>query len=79
MTHFAAWFAKTTVESPLGPIEVFGGDAFGMLFEGNVCLTSTAVVRRDLIARAGATIPIVHGRGYRVLSSPGRRWAVWPS
>jgi glycosyltransferase involved in cell wall biosynthesis len=55
--HFSAWLAKTTVESPLGPVDVFGGDAFGMLFEGNVCLTSTAVVRRDLIARAGGYNP----------------------
>jgi glycosyltransferase involved in cell wall biosynthesis len=55
--HFGAWLAKTTVESPLGPVDVFGGDAFGMLFEGNVCLTSTAVVRRDLIGRTGGYNP----------------------
>jgi glycosyltransferase involved in cell wall biosynthesis len=55
--HFGAWLAKTTIESPLGAVDVFGGDAFGMLFEGNVCLTSTAVARRDLIARAGRYDP----------------------
>jgi hypothetical protein len=55
--HFGAWLVKRVVASSLGPVDVFGGDAFGMLFEGNVCLTSTAVVRRDLIARTGGYDP----------------------
>jgi hypothetical protein len=38
-------------------VDVFVGDAFGMLFEGNVCLTSSALIARDLIARAGPFDP----------------------
>src|SRR5512143_244598 len=55
--HFARWLTKVAVETPIGLVDVFAGDAFGMLFEGNVCLTSTAVVKRDLIARAGGFDP----------------------
>ena len=55
--HFAHWLGRHTVVTPSGPVDVFSGDAFGMLFEGNVCLTSTALVKRDLIARTGGYDP----------------------
>jgi glycosyltransferase involved in cell wall biosynthesis len=55
--HFSRWLTKLVVNTPTGPVDVFAGDAFGMLFEGNVCLTSSAMVKRDLIARAGGYDP----------------------
>jgi len=55
--HFGRWLTKLVVNTPTGPVDVFAGDAFGMLFEGNVCLTSSAMVKRDLIARAGGYDP----------------------
>jgi len=56
-THFSRWLTKSQVTTPAGPVDVFAGDAFGMLFEGNVCLTSSAVMSRDLITRAGPFDP----------------------
>jgi hypothetical protein len=55
--HFARWLTETTVPTSTGKVDVFVGDAFGMLFEGNVCLTSSALIARDLIARAGPFDP----------------------
>jgi glycosyltransferase involved in cell wall biosynthesis len=55
--HFAQWLSRTTIASSVGDVEVFAGDAFGMLFEGNVCLMSTAMVARSLIDRAGPFDP----------------------
>jgi glycosyltransferase involved in cell wall biosynthesis len=55
--HFARWLTETRVATPTGTVDVFVGDAFGMLFEGNVCLTSSALIARDLIAHAGPFDP----------------------
>jgi glycosyltransferase involved in cell wall biosynthesis len=55
--HFRQRLTKVAVPTPIGLVDVFAGDAFGMLFQGNVCLTSTAMVRRDLLARAGGYDP----------------------
>ena len=52
--HFTRWLSKGQISTTMGSTSVFAGDAFGMLFEGNVCLTSSAVISRDLIARAGS-------------------------
>jgi GT2 family glycosyltransferase len=55
--HFGRWLTKTQVPTRVGPVDVFSGDAFGMLFEGNVCLTSTALIARNLLSRSGAFDP----------------------
>lgn len=55
--HFSHWLTETRVAMPTGMVDVFVGDAFGMLFEGNVCLTSSALIARDLIARSGPFDP----------------------
>jgi glycosyltransferase involved in cell wall biosynthesis len=55
--HFARWLARTQIPTSVGSVDVFSGDAFGMLFEGNVCLTSTALIARHLLSRAGTFDP----------------------
>lgn len=55
--HFGEWLTKRQIEMPTGSVDVFAGDAFGMLFEGNVCLTSSALISRAVIARAGPFDP----------------------
>jgi glycosyltransferase involved in cell wall biosynthesis len=55
--HFSRWLPKVSVQTPIGLVDVFAGDAFGMLFEGNICLTSSAVVKRELVIRAGGQDP----------------------
>lgn len=52
-SHFAKWLEMRKIAWGSATTEVFYGDAFGMLFLGNVALTSTSVVDRDLIRRAG--------------------------
>jgi glycosyltransferase involved in cell wall biosynthesis len=47
--HFGSWLSRKRVHG----VDVFFGDAFGMLFQGNVCLTSSSVIKKDLVARAG--------------------------
>jgi glycosyltransferase involved in cell wall biosynthesis len=56
--HFARWLTKSQISTRNGPADVYAGDAFGMLFEGNVCLTSSAVMARDLVARSGPFDPV---------------------
>jgi glycosyltransferase involved in cell wall biosynthesis len=51
--HFAHWLRRSQVRAGTLSAEVFSGDAFGMLFLGNVALTSTSIVARELIERAG--------------------------
>lgn len=51
------WFSRSLrevrVEAGGAPHGAFTGDAFGMLFHGNVVLPSAALVRRDLFLRTG--------------------------
>lgn len=51
------WFARALREVAVGAAgerhAAFAGDAFGMLFHGNVVLPSAAMVRRDLFLRSG--------------------------
>ena len=51
--HFARWLAAKRVRWNGGPITVYHGDMFGMLFLGNIVLPTTAIVSRELIERAG--------------------------
>jgi len=55
--HFSRWLTRTEVAAAAGPVVAFAGDAFGMLFEGNVCLTSSALIARTLLLRAGPFDP----------------------
>jgi GT2 family glycosyltransferase len=52
--HFGRWLRREEVETADGAVPVYAGDAFGMFFEGNVALPSSAIVSRALIGRAGA-------------------------
>ena len=47
--HFGAWLERVEGDGPVA----FAGDLFGLLFHGNVCLPSSALVRRDLYQRLG--------------------------
>ena len=51
--HFAAWLQRRDVNVGLETVPVYTGDAFAMLFLGNVVIPSTAVVARNLIERVG--------------------------
>lgn len=50
---FAAALRELRLEAAGAQHAAFTGDAFGMLFHGNVVLPSAAVVRRDLFLRTG--------------------------
>jgi GT2 family glycosyltransferase len=52
--HFGRWLRREEVEIDGGAVPIYAGDAFGMFFEGNVALPSSALVSRALIERAGA-------------------------
>ena len=49
--HFARWLDGRGVQG-LG-LKAYTGDAFGMLFLGNVVIPSTALIARDLVTRVG--------------------------
>lgn len=51
--HFGRWLESRTISVKSGNITIYTGDAFGMLFEGNFVLPSTAIVARKLLDRAG--------------------------
>lgn len=55
--HFARWLDLKQVISASETLTIYHGDAFGMLFLGNVALTSTSVFSRELIDRAGLFDP----------------------
>jgi glycosyltransferase involved in cell wall biosynthesis len=55
--YFARWLTRAAVASAAESPTVYHGDAFGMLFEGNVCLTSSALMKRSLLARSGMFDP----------------------
>lgn len=52
--HLSRWLNRDELTTAAGLLPIYQGDAFGLLFEGNVVLPSTAVVARELINRAGA-------------------------
>lgn len=51
--HFNHWLRALEIPVGSGRVTVYTGDAFGMLFEGNVALPSTSIIARELIDRAG--------------------------
>jgi glycosyltransferase involved in cell wall biosynthesis len=51
--HFAQWLDLKQIISASETITIYHGDAFGMLFLGNVVLTSTSVFSRGVLDRAG--------------------------
>ena len=56
-THFGSWLRRTELATAAGNLHVYAGDAFGLLFLGNACLTSTALIERSLLAEAGSFDP----------------------
>lgn len=51
--HFGRWLSAMQVDIDGTMVPVFAGDAFAMLFSGNIALPSTALVSRALFARVG--------------------------
>jgi glycosyltransferase involved in cell wall biosynthesis len=51
--HFSRWLRPRDIQLGSRRVLVYEGDAFGMLFEGNVALPSTSIVARALIDQAG--------------------------
>lgn len=51
--HFGAWLERDTLRVAGRDHEVFGGDAYGLLFLGNVALPSSLLVRRAAFEAVG--------------------------
>jgi hypothetical protein len=51
--HLASWLDERQLRVGSESMQVYAGDAFGMLFLGNVVMPSTAIVARDVIDRTG--------------------------
>ena len=51
--HLARWLDERELRVGSESMQVYAGDAFGMLFLGNVVMPSTAIVARDVFDRAG--------------------------
>ena len=51
--HLGAWLERRLVDVGGREVPVYTGDAYGLLFEGNVALPSTALVSREVFDRAG--------------------------
>ena len=51
--HFRRWLRAHTLQIAGESVSVYAGDAFGMFFEGNVALPSTAIVARKVLDEAG--------------------------
>jgi glycosyltransferase involved in cell wall biosynthesis len=56
--HFAPWLRETRIVVAGQPARVYGGDAYGMLFLGNVALPSSALFDRALVAETGMFDPV---------------------
>lgn len=52
-SHFARWLERRELRVGPESMQVYTGDAFGMLFLGNVVMPATAMVAREVIDRAG--------------------------
>lgn len=52
--HFGRWLEPQNIQVGTELVVVYTGDAFGMLFEGNVALPSTSMVARALVSKVGA-------------------------
>jgi GT2 family glycosyltransferase len=52
-SHFARWLEKRELQVGPESMPVYTGDAFGMLFLGNVVMPATAIVAREVIDRTG--------------------------
>ena len=50
--HFGRWLEARTISIGSEQVSVYAGDAFGMLFEGNIALPSTSIVARKVIDKA---------------------------
>ena len=55
--HFGRWLARRQIEVGSQRIKIYTGDAFGMLFEGNIALPSTAVMARNFLEASGLFNP----------------------
>jgi len=51
--HLGNWLERRELQIGPASLSVFRGDAFGLLFLGNIALPSSSLVSRDVIERAG--------------------------
>lgn len=51
--YFGRWLRKRSMQLGSRSVPLYAGDAFGMLFNGNVVLPSTSIISRRLLDRAG--------------------------
>ncbi|MDP9201676.1 MAG: glycosyltransferase [Gemmatimonadota bacterium] len=51
--HFGRWLDEREIQLGSDRIKIYTGDAFGMLFEGNIALPSTSTISRVLLDKAG--------------------------
>lgn len=51
--HFGRWVDEREIQVGSDRITVYTGDAFGMLFKGNIALPSTSIITRALLDKAG--------------------------
>jgi glycosyltransferase involved in cell wall biosynthesis len=51
--HFRRWLDESEIQVGSDRIPVYSGDAFGMLFEGNIALPSTSMISRTLLEKSG--------------------------
>ena len=52
--HFGNWLGARTLKIGSESMSIYTGDAFGMMFLGNVVIPSTSIIAQDLIRRVGA-------------------------
>ena len=51
--HFGRWLDEREIQLGSDQVTVYTGDAFGMLFEGNIALPSTSIIARTLLDKSG--------------------------
>ena len=51
--HFGRWLDHREIQLGSDQVTIYTGDAFGMLFEGNVALPSTSIISRALLDKSG--------------------------
>jgi glycosyltransferase involved in cell wall biosynthesis len=53
LAHLGGWLQQRAIGAGSTAVQIYTGDAFGMLFEGNIALPSSAIVDRGLFEGTG--------------------------
>jgi hypothetical protein len=51
--HFRRWLDQREIQLGSDRVTLYTGDAFGMLFQGNIALPSTSIISRTLLDKSG--------------------------